>query len=130
MTEHVRIGERTFPYLPPADPPTLRKHPIGSTEAVFESGEVGIALNTIPRLVLEIPYDRTCPYRETDFRPCSHSSFNLGCEPKSEKCILSYGHVFSIGTSHTNLVMVFGAIPGSSDLKTGLLRLFSYFFLF
>ena len=181
-----RIGERTFPYVPPADRPKLRKHPIGSTEAVFESGEVGIALNTfprlvlevpydrtcpyrgthfsvfsisafgrryvngrtgsteavfesgevgialntIPRLVLEIPYDRTCPYRETDFRPCSHSSFNLGCEPKSEKCILSYGHVFSIGTSHTNLVMVFGAIPGSSDLKTGLLRLFSYFFLF
>ena len=58
------------------------------------------------------------------------SSFNLGCERKSEKCILSYGHVLSIGTSHTNLVMVFGAIPGSSDLKTGLLRLFSYFFLF
>ena len=34
MTEHVRIGERTFPYLPPADPPTLRIHPIGSTEEI------------------------------------------------------------------------------------------------
>merc|ERR1712055_1214281 len=53
--------------LPPADRPTLRKHPIGSTEAVFESGEVGIALNTFPRLVLEVPYDRTCPYRGTHF---------------------------------------------------------------
>ena len=48
MTEHARIGERTFPYLAPADRPTLRKQPIGCTEAVFESGEVGIALNTIP----------------------------------------------------------------------------------
>ena len=63
MTEHVRIGERTFPYLPPADPPTLRIHPIGSTE----------------------------------------------------KCILSYGHALSIGTSQTNLEIVFGGVPGSSD---------------
>ena len=50
------------------------------------------------------------------------SSFNIGCERKSEKCILSYGHVLSIGTSHTNLVMMFGGIPGSTDLKTALLR--------
>ena len=158
--------------------PTLRRRPNGRTEAVFESVEVGIALNTIPRLVLEIPYDRTCPYRGTHFsvfsisafgrryvngrtairksaflvtdmffllgpltptwRLClvvfpgpriqkrascgNFSSFNLGCERKSEKCILSYGHVLSIGTSHTNLVMMFGGIPGSSDLKTALLR--------
>ena len=154
--------------------PTLRRRPNGRTEAVFESVEVGIALNTIPRLVLEVPYDRTCPYRGTHFsvsttlRPAhltytpdrlyrgnrksaflvtdmffllgpltptwrlclvvfpgpriqkrascgNFSSFNLGCERKSEKCILSYGHALSIGTSQTNLEIVFGGVPGSSD---------------
>ena len=49
MTEHARIGERTFPYLAPADRPTLRKQPIGYTEAVFESGEVGITPSLPPR---------------------------------------------------------------------------------
>ena len=34
-----------FPRSIPAD------HKNGHTEAVFESGEVGIALNTIPRLI-------------------------------------------------------------------------------
>ena len=66
MTEHVRIGERTFSYLPHAD----RRN---------------------------------------------FSSFNIGCERKSEKCILSYGHVLSIGTSQTNPEIVFGGVPGSSD---------------
>ena len=47
--------------------PSLRGHPNGRTEAVFESVEVGIALNTFPRLVLEVPDDRTCSYRGTHF---------------------------------------------------------------
>ena len=33
----------------------------GHTEPVFKSGEVGIALNTIPRLVLDIHEGRTWP---------------------------------------------------------------------
>ena len=55
-----RTGRLLGPHFPRKSQAEPRAK-IGHTEAVFESGEVGIALNTIPRLVLDIHECRTWP---------------------------------------------------------------------
>merc|ERR1712212_1371893 len=55
-----RTGRLLGPHFPRKSQAEPRAK-IGHTEAVFESAEVGMALNTIPRLVLDIHECRTWP---------------------------------------------------------------------